>query len=232
MRADYCALHTRFEGMPRHAATIVFLALFTGAAAAAPIIVGVDAGGRVPTNPSATWGPATFTFTVMAAPFEVVLDLDINIDMVHSWTEDLDITLTSPDPPGPAGPISVLLFNHRGSVPAFADLNDTYFDDDAANPISAGVPPFAGPFRPENPLVAFNGLDPHGIWTLTINDSYFGDYGWLYRAGDPIFERRRAPLDGTYLRIVVPEPASAVLLFAGALTLLRPRRKCDPTAGS
>jgi len=116
-------------------------------------------------------GPATLTFSVVA-PFAVVLDLDVNIDMVHSWTEDLDITLTSP--PG-TGPISVLLCNHRGSVPAFGNFNDTYFDDAAAVSIAAGppaaVPPFAGPVRPESPLAAFNGIDPTGVWTLTINDS-------------------------------------------------------------
>ena len=55
--------------------------------------------------------------------------------------------------------------------------NDAYngtvtvtFDDTAALAVG-GLAPTSGTFRPEQPLAAFMGEDPLGIWTLTIGDS-------------------------------------------------------------
>ncbi len=154
----------------------------------------VDAGGRVPTAAGTTYGPAVFRFTVAGGPF-FLTDIDVHVDLVHTWTEDLRMTLRSPDG------TEVRLFTNRGSVPAFQDFNDTVFDDEAAAAISAGTPPFAGSFRPEEPLSAFDGIDSNGMWSLTIDDDFFGDYGYLYRSGDARFESRREALAGSFLRI-------------------------------
>jgi hypothetical protein len=62
----------------------------------------VDAGGRVPwqagrtqsgdPNHDAEW--TVFTFTVTGfRPTDEIIDVNINIDMVHSWVEDLEIRL-------------------------------------------------------------------------------------------------------------------------------------------
>lgn len=199
--------------------TIAAAFTITIAPLAPAAFIGVNAGGRVPTAANATTGNATFTFTV-ALPFLVTGDVNLNLDMVHSWTEDCEITLT-----GPTG-ISVQLFNHRGSIADFENFDDTYFDDDAVTAIADGAPPYAGSFNPEAPLAAFNGTNPNGTWTLRVVDSYFGDYGYLYAAGDPAFETRRARSAGTYLQILeqVPAPGSISLIsLAGTLSMRRRR---------
>lgn len=198
------------------------LAAFT-ALALAPLapaaIIGVDAGGRVPSAANSTTGNATFTFTV-AVPFAALGDVNMNLDMVHSWTEDCEITLT-----GPTG-IVVQLFNHRGSIADFENFDDTYFDDDAATAIVDAAPPYAGSYIPEVGLAAFNGTDPNGVWTLRVVDSYFGDYGWLYASGDAQFETRRAELSGTYLELEeqIPAPGPAMILGLSAAVFVRRRR--------
>lgn len=175
--------------------------------ARADLIVPVDAGGRIPAAPGTTTGQAVFTFTVIGAdPF--LPAVDVNLDVVHTWTEDLEIMLTSPTG------ASVQLFYHRGGVPEFHDFDDTLFDDDAARYLYEGAPPWAGSFKPEEEpdppqqslgLSKFIGINPNGVWTLTIDDIYAGDYGYLYRYDDGPFETRRDVLSGTYLRIGAAE---------------------------
>src|SRR6185503_5001235 len=53
----------------------------------------------------------------------------------------------------------------------------TVFDDSAATPISGGLPPFAGTFRPETPLSALNGKSANGTWKLRVNDTALLDTG-------------------------------------------------------
>jgi len=203
--------------------TLPLAAAFTAALSLAPItsaaLIGVDAGGRVPSAANATTGNAVFTFTV-AVPFAAAGDVRLNLDMVHSWTEDCEITLT-----GPTG-ITIQLFNHRGGVDGFANFDDTYFDDSAPIDISAAIPPFSGSHVPEQLLAAFAGTDPNGVWTLTVVDSYFGDYGWLYANGDPTFEQRRPQSEGTYIEIdeQIPAPGTAALLAICTLATNRRRR--------
>ena len=53
----------------------------------------------------------------------------------------------------------------------------TVFDDAAATAISAGTAPFAGTFRPESPLSAFNGKAVTGTWKLRATDTAALDTG-------------------------------------------------------
>lgn len=206
--------------------TLPLAAAFTTALTITPLataaIIGVDAGGRVPSAANATTGNAVFTFTV-AVPFAAAGDVNLNLDMVHSWTEDCAITLTSPTG------IVVEIFNHRGSIDGFENFDDTYFDDDAATALADSEPPYAGGHQAEGVLSDFNGTDPNGIWTLRIVDSYFGDYGWLYASGDPQFETRRGELSGTYLEIdeQIPAPGVAATLTLASLITLRRRRSSN-----
>ncbi len=182
--------------------------------------IDVDAGGRVPwevdQTRSRSW--TVFFFTVeRLAPH--ILDVNLNLDMVHSWVEDLEIWLESP-----AG-TSVRLFNQLpGGPPRFDDFDDTFFDDQAAQSITDGNAPYRGSFKPMEALRVFNGQNPNGIWFLWVYDHHYGDYGWLYRRGDPAFETRRGPLSGTYLWITVPEPASLLALAVGVVGLAVRRR--------
>jgi subtilisin-like proprotein convertase family protein len=189
-------------------------------------------GGRVPWQPGRTQsGDPTraddwtvFTFTVTGfRPTDEIIDVNINIDMVHSWVEDLEIWLRHV----PSN-TWVLLFNqHPGNNPSrFDNFDNTYFNDQAAQSIRDGRAPYNGNFRPLEPLSRFNGRNPNGTWQLRIFDHFYGDYGWLYKRGDRQFETRRGPLSGTWLEItVVPEPASWLALLPPLAWLLRRRRR-------
>ncbi len=64
------------------------------------------------------------------------------------------------------------------------------FDDTAAT-VVGGPAPASGTFRPIQPLSAYNGEDPLGIWTLTMGDSgagdplCFGEYTLIIEADQP-----------------------------------------------
>jgi len=210
----------------------------------------VDAGGRVPWQAGQTQSgnranPAhwtVFSFTVDGfRPTDEIIDVNINIDMVHSWVEDLEIWLRHV----PSN-TWVLLFNQLpGNDPdRFDDFDNTYFTDQAAQSIEDGSAPYNGDFRPLQPLRQFNGLNPNGTWELRIFDHFYGDYGWLYKNGDPRFESRRGPwiegerigewhddnpfpfiMGGTWLEITVPEPASWLALLPPLAWLMRRRRQ-------
>lgn len=184
------------------------------------VVIPVDAGGRVPMEAGQTrstnW--AEFTFTAVGLAVQTV-DVNLRLDMVHSWVEDLEVRLRSP------GGAEILLFDRLpGGPPRFDDFDDTTFDDEAAQSISSGSAPYAGAYRPLQALSAFDGANPNGTWRLRIFDHRLGDYGWVYRQGDPRFETRRLPLSGTAIEIVaVPEPTT--LLALGSLVLLAARRR-------
>ncbi|MCS7209619.1 MAG: proprotein convertase P-domain-containing protein [Fimbriimonadales bacterium] len=209
----------------------------------------VDSGGRVPRRPGETasrpgeW--VVFTFTVTGfAPGLVVYDVNINIDMVHSWVEDLVIVLRAPFG------TEILLFDGDqlpGAPPRFDNFDNTYFTDEATTRIQDGSAPYNGDYRPLQALSAFKGRNPNGIWRLFVFDMHYGDYGYLYRQGDPTFEngvpgapRWRGPLEdgerltewgeyafqgGTWLEITVPEPASLMALAPALGWLLLRRRR-------
>ena len=130
-------------------------------------IVGGGAGARIP--PTSTIG--TTIVTALGLSDATIVDLEVEIDLTHTYMEDLEITLTSPEG------TSVLLFDRRGGNAN--DLIDTVFDDDASVDIEDGSAPFTGSFVPEEPLSDFDGEGAGGLWTLTIADLATVDHGNL-----------------------------------------------------
>lgn len=100
-----------------------------------------------------------------------VADLNVSVNLDHTYVGDLQITLRSP-----SGRV-VTLFSRRGRDGQ--NLSNTMFDDEALSGISSGVAPFTGAFRPENPLSAFDGSNARGTWTLTVSDRAWYDTGTL-----------------------------------------------------
>jgi subtilisin family serine protease/subtilisin-like proprotein convertase family protein len=101
----------------------------------------------------------------------LVSDVNVQLDVSHTWDSDLLITLTGPDG------ASVILSNHRGN-----DANHfsgTVFDDEAATPIALGQAPFSGSYRPDGILTSFDGQLSRGTWTLSIYDREIFDQGTL-----------------------------------------------------
>ena len=138
---------------------------FDADSATLPISVGPNAGTTT-----------TSTIDITGAPYDDpamgVIDVNVTVNIDHSYHGDLDIILTSP-----AG-TSVELVHHN--VFGFgANYTNTTFDDQAVTPITSGSVPFTGTFIPENSLSAINAESALGTWTLTIVDNYAGDGGQL-----------------------------------------------------
>ncbi len=107
-----------------------------------------------------------------------IADLNVKVRANHTFDSDVVMDLVAPDG------TTVNLVNARGgSGDNFGSgANDcsgtpTVFDDAAATAISAGTVPFAGSFRPETLLSAFNGKSLTGIWKLRVSDTTATDSG-------------------------------------------------------
>ena len=100
-----------------------------------------------------------------------IADLDVNLEIEHSFLEDLIITLTSP-----SGTTVTLLSKNCGS------LNDiaVVFDDDGL-PVSCSniSPTINGTVKPLGSLASFNGESSLGDWILEVQDTANGDGGSL-----------------------------------------------------
>ena len=98
-------------------------------------------------------------------------DVNVTLNITHTWDSDLDVYLI-----GPSGR-SVELFTDVGS--SGDGFLDTTLDDEAAGPITFGVPPFTGRYQPEGFLGDFDGEPASGTWTLSVYDDAGGDQGTL-----------------------------------------------------
>ncbi len=117
-------------------------------------------------------GTPTITSEIEITESVIISDINISLNIEHTWNDDLTITLTAPD----NTTIVELTSGNGGDTDNYTN---TVFDDQAANPITGGTGPFTGTFQPEGSLAEFNGLSTQGIWTLTIADGANFDGGQL-----------------------------------------------------
>jgi subtilisin-like proprotein convertase family protein len=109
----------------------------------------------------------------------LIRDLDVGINLFHSFDGDLDVTLTHV----PTG-TSVILFQDVGGTNEGFNirLNDEAGTDisGASNPKLDGM--INGTFNPGGAalLSAFDGQDASGVWRLSITDDSGGDTGTLF----------------------------------------------------
>lgn len=134
----------------------------------------------------------TDTLNVAGATSPIVDDVNVVINLTHTFVGDLEITLISPSG------TRVLLTDNRGGTGN--DFTNTAFDDSAPDPISgivAGDAPFTGFFTPEQPLSAFIGEMPNGNWQLEIVDNIGVDVGtldsWSIQFSEALFVDTAAP---------------------------------------
>jgi subtilisin-like proprotein convertase family protein len=104
------------------------------------------------TATSSKWLPPVFD-----TRNDSLTDVNISVNVTHPAAKDLDISVS-----------------HAGTTVSLTNLHgagtNTTFDDEAGAPISSATSPFNGPFRPESPLSAFDGLASKGVWTLKVRD--------------------------------------------------------------
>ena len=101
----------------------------------------------------------------------VYSDINVEIDISHTWDGDLEATLVAPD--GTA----ILLFSRNGS--ANDNFTRTVFDSEASTLISAGVAPFTGRYQPLQSLAPLYNKNAQGTWQLQIRDLVSADVGTL-----------------------------------------------------
>ncbi|HMP80551.1 MAG TPA: proprotein convertase P-domain-containing protein, partial [Pirellulaceae bacterium] len=114
---------------------------------------------------------STITSVINITDPGLVADLDVRLNILHTYCADLDVFLIAPDG------TRVLLFNDIGG--GGDNFINTYLDDEADDPIQAGSPPFTGSFRPMGNLGLLDGKSITGNWTLEITDDAPADVGTL-----------------------------------------------------
>ena len=100
-----------------------------------------------------------------------ILDIDILVDIEHSWVGDLVLYLESP------GGTLYLLSNRLG------DSNDNYtqtiFDQEAFTSILEASVPFTGSYQPFEDISRLYGSSSFGTWKLIVKDQSVEDTGKL-----------------------------------------------------
>ena len=116
-----------------------------------------------------------------------ISDLNLALNINHTFVSDLVIKLTAPD-----GTEQTLFIYGGGS----ANNLKLTLDDEAATSVTGipnnGITTIPGSYRPFNPLSVFDGRSPNGTWTLKVSDNFRLDMGtlnsWsLITATDPSF---------------------------------------------
>ena len=155
---------------------------------------------------------STVESTLAASGLGGVQKVTAALRLTHTFDADLDLVLVGPD-----GTTVDLSSNRGGSGQNYGTscAARTIFDDAAATAISAGVAPFAGTFRPEQPLAAFigkSGSAANGTWRLRIRDEAGLDTGtlqcWSLTVSQPTCGTGGGPCPfvATFADVPVPHP--------------------------
>ncbi len=124
-------------------------------------------GDNLPLGISST-GTPKLTSKVVFREDLVLSDINVNLDIEHSYVSDLSITLTSP-----SGTTVALVSSSCGDL---KDINAT-FDDDGDPFACSGNPAITGTVRPLGSLRAFEGESILGEWILEVSDNAPSDGG-------------------------------------------------------
>ena len=120
----------------------------------------------------ATTANVTVNSNLNITDSNVISDLNLNLDLSHTWVNDLTITLISP-----TGTEVQIVVNPCSSV-ALNDIVAT-FDDAGENLVCGNNPAISGVIIPSQLLSAFNGQTTNGNWTLRVLDSFNQDGGTI-----------------------------------------------------
>ncbi|GAB5406610.1 MAG: proprotein convertase P-domain-containing protein [Aureliella sp.] len=129
----------------------------------------------------------------------MVADLNLQVEITHTSTSQLDAYLTGPD-----GQRIELFAGVGGSGDHFSD---TTFDDQASTPIMKGRSPFEGSFltssavKKQPSLSHYNGKSAKGVWQLIIRGTRSDRFGMLHswslkiRPSDQLIDESFSSLD-------------------------------------
>jgi subtilisin-like proprotein convertase family protein len=114
---------------------------------------------------------ATVTSTLNIPSGTSISDLNVNLDITHTWINDLTATLTSP-----SGTVVTLFASQCDPNSSVNDVIAT-FDDSGSAIVCGNSPGISGVVLPAQALSTFNGENATGIWTLTVADAFNADGG-------------------------------------------------------
>ncbi len=104
---------------------------------------------------------------------ESISDIDVEVDIEHTYVSDLMLTLIAPD--GTRVPLADRVGGGDDN------FTNTLFDDEATASVENASAPFTGSFKPSGSLADLDGMSPNGLWTLEIHDVAHQDGGTLNR---------------------------------------------------
>ncbi len=113
--------------------------------------------------------PGVTELVVLIADDLPIIDIDVRVNISHTYDEDLTLTLIHPD-----GREVILIQNQGGRGDNF---NATLFDAEAITSIQSGNPPFSGTFRPLGDLSTFYNSSAQGNWRFKVVDNAAEDTG-------------------------------------------------------
>lgn len=117
---------------------------------------------------------ATVTSNVVSSGMAgKITDVDVKLDINHTWDSDLVITLISPS--GTRIPLANAVGDDG------VNFKGTILDSQAGQSINNANAPFTGRFKPQGNLSALNGQNPNGKWTLEVKDTFDEDGGRINR---------------------------------------------------
>ncbi|NHN27354.1 T9SS type A sorting domain-containing protein [Flavobacterium jejuense] len=102
-----------------------------------------------------------------------IADVNVTMNITHTWINDLTATLTSP-----SGTV-VQLFSRECNPNASVNNIVATFDDSGSTLVCGNNPGISGNVVPDELLAAFNNENSTGTWTLTIKDEFNQDGGAL-----------------------------------------------------
>ena len=128
---------------------------------------------NVPLTISTSGAPTiNSTFVVPAGSGAVISDINVTMNITHTWVRDLTVTLISP-----AG-TQVRLVDRPCTNTALNNIVAT-FDDAGIAVICANNPAVGGTVIPTDALSILNGENSAGTWTLRVKDNASQDGGAL-----------------------------------------------------
>jgi subtilisin-like proprotein convertase family protein len=120
----------------------------------------------------ATTANVTINSTLNIPDNLTITDVDVIVDITHSWVNDLTITLISPTG------TQVQLVNRPCANSALNNVVAT-FNDGGIPLVCGNNPAIGGEVKPTQVLSALNGQNSSGTWTLRVKDSANQDGGTL-----------------------------------------------------
>ncbi|MGI9545613.1 MAG: reprolysin-like metallopeptidase [Flavobacteriaceae bacterium] len=115
-------------------------------------------------------GTPTITSTILVVDDLPIADVNLAIDITHTWLADMVITLQSPE-----GTVVTLTSNSCGDL---QDIDAT-FDDEGIDLVCGTMPGISGTVKPLGKLASFKGESAAGEWILIVDDQFDADGGSL-----------------------------------------------------